>query len=153
MLRMSYSDHFLSVIRPSVCLCIRASVNIFKRLLLWSHWANFAQISYGASLDWGIERLLKWSWSIDQDGLHAHVWKKPLKIFFSRTKDALELNLCIKDGRSIKFAKMMVVRWRLTFLRQGQVCFPVHLYGSHTFVWEKCWEFQTASPLKQLGQC
>ena len=33
------------------------------------------------------------------------------------------------------------------------VCFTLHLYGHHTFVWEKCWEFQTTSPLKPLGQC
>ena len=39
------------------------------------------------------------------------------------------------------------------FLRRGQVCFPMHLYGPYTFVWEKCWEFQTTSPLKPLGQC
>ena len=91
MLRMSCCDHFSSVIRPSV--------NIFKRLLLWSPWANFAQISYGASLGWGNKKLLKWSWSIDQDGHHAHIW---LKIFFSRTEDALGLNLCISHrGREI----------------------------------------------------
>ena len=29
----------------------------------------------------------------------------------------------------------------------------MHLYGHHTFVWEKCLEFQTTSPLKPLGQC
>ena len=70
MLRMSYCDHFSSVVRTSV----RPSVNIFKRLLLWSPWANFAQISYGASLGWGNEKLLKWLQSIDQDGRHAHIW-------------------------------------------------------------------------------
>ena len=43
---MSYCDHFSSV---------RPSINIFKRLLLWSRWTNFAQISYGASL-WVWER-------------------------------------------------------------------------------------------------
>ena len=59
----------------------------------------------------------------------------------------------IKDGRSTKVAKMMVVHWHLSFLRRGQVCFPMHLYGHHTFVWGNCWEFQTTSPLKPLGQC
>ena len=49
----------------------------------------------------------------------------------------------IGDGRSIKVAIMMIVRWRLTFLRQGQVCFPMHVYGPYIFVWKKCWEFQT----------
>ena len=53
---MSYCDHFSSV----VCPCIRPSVTIFKRLLLWNRWANFAQILYGASLGWGNEKLLKW---------------------------------------------------------------------------------------------
>ena len=64
---MSYCDHFSSVVRPSV--------NIFKRLLLWNRWANFAQISYGASLGWGNKKLLKWSRSVDQDGRHAHMVK------------------------------------------------------------------------------
>ena len=58
----------------------------------------------------------------------------------------------IRDGRSTKVAKMMVVHRRLGFLRRRQVCFPMHLYGHHAFVWEKCWEFQTTS-LKPLGQC
>ena len=32
-------------------------------------------------------------------------------------------------------------------------CFSMYLYGHHTFVLEKCWEFQATSPLKPLGQC
>ena len=50
------------------------NVQNLKRLLRWSLWANFAQISYGASLGWGNERLLKWSRLVDQDGRHAHIW-------------------------------------------------------------------------------
>ena len=37
----------------------------------------------------------------------------------------------IGDGRSTKIAKIRVVYWHLTFLRQGQVCFPMHLYGKN----------------------
>ena len=58
----------------------------------------------------------------------------------------------IRDGRSIKVAKMMVVHWSLISLWWGQVCFPMHLYGHHTFVWNKCWKFHMTS-LKPLGQC
>ena len=67
----------------------------------------------------------------------------------------LGLNLAqiIGDETSTKIAKIIVVHGRLTFLRRGKVCFPMHLYGHHTFVLEKCLEFQTTSPLKPLGQC
>ena len=44
------------------------NVQNFKQLLLWSLWANFAQISYGASLGRGNKRLLKWSRFVDQGG-------------------------------------------------------------------------------------
>ena len=43
--------------RPHACVY----VNIFKHLLLRSHWADWSQISYGASLGWGNESLFKWS--------------------------------------------------------------------------------------------
>ena len=75
---MSYCHHFSSVVRPCVRPSVRPSVNIFTRLLLWNRWANFAQISYGASLGWGNEKLLKWLRSIDQDGCHAHIFKNLL---------------------------------------------------------------------------
>ena len=58
----------------------------------------------------------------------------------------------IGDGRSTKVAKRIVVCWCLTFLRQGQVHFPMHLYEPYTFEWENCREFQTTSPLKPLSQ-
>ena len=56
---------------------------------------------------------------------------KTFKIFSSRAEDDFGLNLCLNHpGRgSTKVAKIMVVHWHLTFLRQGQVCFPMHLYG------------------------
>ena len=53
---------------------VRPSVHNFKHLLLWNHWANQTQISYGDSLGRGNESLFKWSWSHDQDGRHDHIW-------------------------------------------------------------------------------
>ena len=35
------------------------NVQNFKRLLLWNLWANFAQISYEASLGWGEWKIAK----------------------------------------------------------------------------------------------
>ena len=50
-----------------------------------------------------------------------------------------------------------LLKWWLyidVWLFNGEVvCFPLHLYGHHTFIWENCWEFQTTSPLNPLGQC
>ena len=46
----------------------------------------------------------------------------------------------IIGDRSTKIAKMMVLRWHLTFLRQSLLCFPVHFNGPYTFIWGKCWE-------------
>ena len=146
MLRMSYSDHSLSVVCPSVHL----SVNIFKWLLLWSRWANFAQISYGASLGWGT----KDCWN--GRGQLSKMAAMPIHLLL-QNQGCLGGSIfaqIIVDERSTKFAKIMVVHWHLTFLKffqLGQVFFPMHLYGHHTFVWEKCWEFQTTSPLKPLG--
>ena len=64
----------------SLCICMRPIhlngkiVENFKRLLLWSLWASFAQISYGATLGWGNKRLLKLLRSVDQNGRHAYIW-------------------------------------------------------------------------------
>ena len=44
-------------------------------------------------MGWGNESLLKRPWSHDQDGRHAHIWKKHLKIFFSGTKRPMTLKL------------------------------------------------------------
>ena len=41
----------------------------------------------------------------------------------------------IRDGSSTKIAKMMILRWHLTFFRHGQICFPMHLYGPYTFIY------------------
>ena len=43
----------------------------------------------------------------------------------------------IRDRRSTKVAKKVVVGWHLTFLRQDQVCFPMHLYEPHNICMKK----------------
>ena len=110
------------------------------------------KISCGAFLGWGKERLLKWLRSIDQDGRHAHIWSKSLKIFFSRTEDALGLNLCTNhQGREV-YKTMMVLHCTLTFdfFTTRSSLLP------YAFVWApyicmgKMWRIST---LKPLGQC
>ena len=56
-------------------------------------WPIKSQILCGAPLGRGNESLYKWSRSHDQDGRHAHIWYKPLKIFFSRTRNPMILKL------------------------------------------------------------
>ena len=63
----SIGRHPLSVVH-------RPSVNIFKYLLLRSHWANWSQILCGGSMSRGNKSSFKRSWSHDQDGRHAHIW-------------------------------------------------------------------------------
>ena len=59
----------------------------------------------------------------------------------------------IGDGRSTKVGKMMVLRWRLTFLRKGQICFTIHLYGPYTFIWENVEKtYFGRLPLEQFSQ-
>ena len=53
--------------------------NIFKLLFLNNHWADWSQISCGASSGWRNESVCKWSKSHDQDGRHVHIWGKNLK--------------------------------------------------------------------------
>ena len=91
---------------------------------------------------------------------YAFVWEKPLNILFSKTEDALWLNLYIyhrklkvwekcsefqttSSPRSTKVAKIMVVHWPFTM---RSILLP------YAFVWEKCSEFQMTSSLEPLGQ-
>ena len=119
------------------------NVQNFKRLLLWSLWANVARISFRAYLGQWNERLL------------------------SRTKDALWQNLCTNHhgGEGYQLLKwwLYIGIWPL----YGKIiCFCMHLYGSHTFVWKKMfrgsrgevvWNSEHFFPYKcigkHLGQC
>ena len=92
----------------------------------WPRWPPFPYIEKNLQKSSSPEPRMPWSWIFAQ---------------------------IIGDRRSTKVAKIMVVHWHFTLLQQGQVCFPLHLYGLHAFVWEKCREFQMTSPLKPVGQC
>ena len=78
------------------------NVDNFK-WLLWSVWANVVQVSCRASLGQGNERLLKWSWSIYQDGFPANLEKssspEPNKPW------GLIIAQIIRDRRSTKILK------------------------------------------------
>ena len=43
-------------------------------LLLWSLWLVLLKFHVKSPWDRGMKDLLKWLWSIDQDGCHAHIW-------------------------------------------------------------------------------
>ena len=55
-------------LRPTSSVCRLLFMPNLKQLLLWNHWANLIQISYGDSLGCRNECLFKWSWSHDEDG-------------------------------------------------------------------------------------
>ena len=49
-------------------------------------------------------------------------------------KKASRLNLVTEHWglKVIKVVQLMTLGWHLTFLRQGQICIPMHLYGENT---------------------
>ena len=85
------------------------------RLLLWNRLSKIHQISYGVFCRKSTDIFFEWFQAIEQDSCHAHVWWKHLKIFFSRTKKALRLNLGIKHW-GLKFYRICSNKGRiLTF--------------------------------------
>ena len=67
--------------------------NILKLLFLNNQQASWNQISCVASWGKGNESLFQWSRSQHQDGRHAHICYKPLKIFFSGILKPMTLKL------------------------------------------------------------
>ena len=59
--------------------------------------------------------------------------QKHSKLFFSRTKKSLRLNLGILHWRRkvYQVCSKMTLGWPLTFLWQGQICIPMNLYGEN----------------------
>ena len=77
--------------RPSSVVRRPSSVNIFKHLLLWNHWANWTQISYGDSLGWGTKVCSNVPGHVTKKAAMPIYGKNPLKIFFSRTRRPMTL--------------------------------------------------------------
>ena len=136
MLRISYNDHFLSVFRPNVCASVCPSVKIFKQLLLWSQFCS--------DFIWSLLRLGE-RMIAKIVAVHWPRWPpcpymvKTLKNLFLQNWGRPGAESLHKSsgrggggGGSTKVAKIMVIHWHLTFLRQGQVCFPMHVYGKKT---------------------
>ena len=92
------------------------SVNIFKHLL-WNRWAIWrpiwTRISCGDSLGWGNKSLLKWPWSHDQDGHHAHMLVKTLWKSSPEPEGRWPWDLVssIGDVGPTKFVQMMLQGW------------------------------------------
>ena len=102
------------------------NVQNFKWLLFWSLWANVAQISFGASLGQGNEKLLKW---LSSRWPPYPYMVKSFKNLLLQNRGFLMAVEIIRDRRSTETAKIMVVHWHLTSLRRDQICFPMDFYG------------------------
>ena len=63
------------------------------KLLLRNHWASLSQISHGASMGWGKESLFMVSGHMTKMATISIYGKKPLKVFYSRTKWQMTLGI------------------------------------------------------------
>ena len=106
-------------------------VNIFKHLLLRNHWVNQSQISYRASMGWGNESLFNWSRSHDQDCRHAIYGENIKTSSFLEPKGRWLWTVvcCISCSSTTRFVQMMTLDSPWPISRQGQIWFPMLLYG------------------------
>ena len=103
----------------------RPSVNFFKHLLLWNHWANWTQISYEDSFGFVQMVLVTWPrW------LPCPYMVKTLKKSSSPEPEGRwpwDLVCSIWDVRPTKFVQMMILCWPWPTLCQCQFCFLMQL--------------------------
>ena len=108
-------------------------VENFRRILLWSLWANIAESSFVASMGQGNESLLKWLRSIDQDGRHARIWSKHLKFFF-QNRGCLGAESLHKSSGMVKWWSYIDVWPFYDKVKFASLCIcmgPIHLYGKN----------------------
>ena len=79
--------------RPSVC----RPFTMLKHLLLRNRLADQSQILCGAFLGRGNEILFAAFGSHDQDGRHAHIWKKPFKNLLLHNSHPCTESSCISS--------------------------------------------------------
>ena len=144
-----------SYVRPCVRPVVRTSVNTFQTISSLKPLSQFR-----STFIWSLLR----SWEQKIAKMVTVRWPrwppcpymiKTFKNLLLQTRGCLDAESLHKSSGKGDLPKLLK-RWSyviLIFMRKGQVCFPMHLYGPHTFIWEKCWEFQMTSPLKPLGQC
>ena len=89
----------------------------------------------------GVDSLFKWSWSINQNDCHAHIWLKHLSSPEPRKLWGWILVYIIRNPRSVKFVQKIVVGWPLSFLRRLTFVLFAEISNlrPNTFVWGKCW--------------
>ena len=135
-----------------------SSVNIFKHLLIRSHFANLANFTVEPPWVWGTvgKSSFKWSWSHEKNGRHAHIRLKLKKKKNKKKTSSLEpnsrlsWNLICSIGylSTTKFLQMMILGWPLTFLRKvifGSLCIYMGkclnggLLRNYWSLWYKSW--------------
>ena len=112
------------------------NVENFKRLLLWSLWANVAQISFGASLGQGNERLLKWLPSIDPGWLPCPYMVKHFKNFLLQNRGYLQAESSGMGGlpKLLKWWSYIDIWPFYGEVKFASVCIcmdHIHLYGKN----------------------
>ena len=118
--------------------CVYIYVNIFKHLLLWSHWADWSQISYGSSLGLGGTKVCSNGPGHMTKMIAMPIYSKNVKKFSSpEPKGRWPWNLVCSIGCSstTKFVQMMTLGWPWPILRQGQIWSLMLLYGKKVKQW------------------
>ena len=113
---MSYYDHFLPVFRPTVCPSIRSHL-----------WTTFSETTCQIFFKLHVEPSVKGGLQICTNGPCPLIYNfpEPGKLW------GWILVCRLGDSRSTKCVQMMIGGWPLIFLRLGQVCVTIDLYGTN----------------------
>ena len=130
---------------PGELIVYRCSSVHHCRHLPFTFFKDFSKISSETTwlIKWslhgkGNKSLYKWSMSHDQDGRHAHTWKKLKKTFFSRTGSPMSLKLsmqyqglklykvCINDDLGLTMTYFMARSNLVTYAFEWRKLFQSH---------------------------